>query len=374
MWSSWSYVNGTPMPASPDPDLAVRLAKSVADIYGDAATHVLATVANRLARDIERPGWAERKLLEIARLRDQAQAIVDRLIVLVPRAVERALADAYAAGAADAAADGIRVAAGLGRTRDLAVRALAAETVGLLQGTHGQIVRTALDVYRSVVAEASRLTVTGMETRRRAAQAALDRFATRGVTGFVDSTGRRWQLDSYAEMATRTAVGRAQVAGTLDRFVAAGLDLVIVSDHAEACDACRPWEQKVLSVSGLTPRGTWLEDGRRVAGTVAEARKGGLLHAGCRHSLTAYLVGLAEPERGTADPEGDAARQEQRRLDRGVRQWRLREAVALDDMSRLRAGAKVREWQAALRAQIAKHDVQHQHQHQHQRERIGSTR
>ena len=55
-----------------------------------------------------------------------------------------------------------------------------------------------------------------------AARNALTHFADRGIVPFRDTAGRRWALESYAEMATRTAVGRAQVAGTLDRFVDAG--------------------------------------------------------------------------------------------------------------------------------------------------------
>jgi hypothetical protein len=181
----------------------------------------------------------------------------------------------------------------------------------------------------------------GAQTRRQAAQSALDRFANRGVTGFVDRAGRRWELESYTEMALRTANGRAQVAGTLDRLQAGGIGLVIVSNHPQECPLCRPWEGKVLSITGTVPAGVVLDDGAVVAGSVAQAQVDGLQHANCRHTLTAYVPGLTVAPGHTADPAGDRARQEQRRLERGVRQWRRREAVALDEPAR-RSG--VRPW------------------------------
>lgn len=332
------------MPASPDPDLLLRLAKETAEIYGQAVDDLLAIVARRLARGIDRPGWAEAKLLEQVQLRNEAQAVLERLQVLGPAAIERAVGAGWAAGMADA----VEVSATLApRTNVEAVRALAREAVEQVAGSRLQILRSVDDAYRAVITEASSGVVSGSLTRRQAAQRALDRFADRGVTGLVDRAGRRWGLDTYAEMATRTASGRAQVQGALDRYQAAGRDLVIVSDAPGECALCRPWEGRVLSITGQT------------AGypTVGSATAAGLQHANCRHSLSLFVPGLTRPMGRTADPEGDAARQEQRRLERGVRQWRRREVVALDEGARRQAAARAREWQARLREHVAANDL-----------------
>lgn len=358
------------MPAGADPDLALRVAKAVADVYGEAAARLLAVVARRLARGIDEPGWAERKLLEIVGLRDDARKILDRLDVLGPEAVEASILEAFEVGAA-AAVDELKLDASLApRTNTRAVDVLVRETVTSVRSTHGQILRSVEDVYRTVIAEVSAPgVVTGTETRRQATQRALDRFAARGITGFRDRSGRNWELESYTEMATRTAAGRAQIAGSLDRYVADGRDLVIVSDHTQECELCRPWEGKILSITGATPAGTRV-GGFVVAGTVREAQSAGLQHPNCRHNLAAFVPGLTRPMRGTADPEGDAARQEQRRLERGVRAWKRREAVALDDSARALARAKVREWQTALRSHVDEHGLKRQRQ----REQVGRAR
>ena len=358
------------MPAEPDPDLALRTAKTVADIYGQAVADLLRIVADRLARGIDQPGWAERKLLEVVALRVDAARVVAALTVDGPAAVAAAVEAGWAAGSRTGA---VELGAALGPvTNTAAVEALAAEAVGAAQRVTGGMLRQVDDVWRTVVADTAAQTVTGARTRLSAAQQALNRFADRGLVTFVDGAGRRWPAATYTEMATRTAVGRAQVAGTLDRYVDAGRDLVIVSDAPQECKACRPWEGRVLSISGNTPRGARVAggDGARftVAGSVAEAQRAGLHHPNCRHRLGAFIPGATRRMADTADPDGDRMRQEQRRLERGVRHWKQRAAAALDDPARRAAEAKARQWQARLRGHIDANDLQRRPE----RERLGA--
>lgn len=328
------------MPAQADPDLAMRLAKAVSDLYGDAAARMLRLVAERLARGITEPGWAEAKLLEMVALRTDARRIVAALEAEVPQAVVDALNDAYRTGSSEARRElGVDAV----RTNTRSVTALIDETVSMVTSTHGQILRLADDVYRAVIAETTVPgVVAGVDTRRQAAQRALDRFADGGVRGFTDRAGRRWELESYVEMATRTGSTRAQVAGHLDRYTDDGRDLVIVSDAPQECKACRPWEGRVLSITGATPGYP----------TVADARAAGLHHPNCRHALGAYIPGLTQRMTHTADPEGDRLRQQQRYLERQVRKWKRRQAVAMEPDAERVARAKVREWQAALKAHV----------------------
>jgi hypothetical protein len=188
----------------------------------------------------------------------------------------------------------------------------------------------ALPHAREAALEARTGTIAGRAaTRLRAAQAALDRLAGDGITGFVDTAGRRWQLASYTEMATRTITTQAALNATLDRLADHGIDLVRVTDAPGECVRCRPWEGRVLSVSG------------RTAGypSLVEATAGGLFHPNCRHQVTAYLPGITRPLERTADPAGDQARQRTRALERRVRAWRRREAVALTPEAKVRARA-----------------------------------
>lgn len=344
------------MPAQADPDLALKLAQATADLYGQAVERLLAMVARRLAQGIEQPGWAETKLAQLTVLRNDAQRVVAALEADAPGVVAEAVRRAWEAGQKAATAEvsgGIAVA-----TNTAAVDRLVAEAVQQVTSTHPQILRSTIDVYRQVIQQASGQTVAGAATRRQAAQQALNRFANEGIVGFTDSKGRRWGLDSYTEMACRTTVGRAQVAGTLERFQADGRDLVIVSDAPQECSVCRRWEGRVLSISGTDPKHP----------SLATAQRAGLLHANCRHRLGAYIPGVTKRLTDTADPAGDQARREQRRLERGVRQWKQRAAASLDDDTRRQCERRARDWQARLREHVQANDLKRQPQ----RERLGA--
>jgi len=105
-------------------------------------------------------------------------------------------------------------------------------------------------VYRQAVQAGVSEVLGGQNTRLQAAQHVLDRLVSNGITGYRDAAGRNWSLTSYVEMAVRTGAGQAAVQGHVDALQSAGVDLVKVSDSPRECPKCRPWEGKVLSLSG----------------------------------------------------------------------------------------------------------------------------
>lgn len=352
-----------------DPDQLARIAKTVSDLYGDAVARMLSDVAKRMAAGIDEPGWAERKLLDLVRLRADAETVVAELQRTAGPAVQKAIEESFILGS-KAAASELELTGSLSpRTNSTAVEALARETITKLRGTHGGILRAADDIFRQVTAEVGAAgVVTGTDTRREAAQRALNRYADHGISGFVDGRGRNWEIETYAEMTTRTSSGRAMIDGRLEVYVADGREFVIVSDSPQECKLCRPFEGKGLSISG-NGVGTTV-GGIRIVDTIDGARAAGLQHPNCRHDLRPIIPGLTEKPKGTEDPEGDRLRQEQRRLERGVRQWKRREAVALTDDERAAARAKVREWQGRVKTHVDEHGLKRQRQ----REQLGRAR
>ena len=280
------------MPTSPAAWEAAAVA--LRRIYADAETRLLERIARRLERGIdEDPFWAEQKLQEVRYVQREIEELVTRLERESRREIETAIVEAYEGGALEAARDLAEVVDRPLRevvrvSRLGAVESIVEEAVTQVRSTHLRILRVADDIYRRTIAEATARAATGAMTRREAAQMALNRFADAGITGFIDRAGRRWDIASYAEMATRTATGRAAIQGHIDRLQANGYDLVIVSDSPDECPLCRPWEGRVLSLSGATPGYP----------TLAEAQGSGLFHANCTHSVSAYIPGLTRaPER-----------------------------------------------------------------------------
>lgn len=305
------------------PEEALRLAKTVADIYAEGTTNLLVTIAKAAARGVDRPQWANERLAETLQLRDKAQRVVADMQARGGDAATRVLQEAYSGGRLRSPLD----APGMVAVNQRSVLALAQQTTQALQAASPQILRWTDDVYRRTIAEAAAPgVVTGTLSRRMAAGRAIDRFAAIGVTGFTDRAGRKWALDTYAEMATRTAAGRAHLAGNLDRYTSSGVDLVIVSDSPEECALCREYEGKILSLSGAPPN-TGDTAGFVYMGSLADAVGGGLFHPNCTHRTSAFTPGLTKPLTGTANPAGDRLRQRQRELERRVRESKRRVAA-----------------------------------------------
>jgi hypothetical protein len=55
----------------------------------------------------------------------------------------------------------------------------------------------------------------------------------------------------------------------------------------------------------------------------------------------------------TNQPGTYEATQRQRDIERHIRSWKRRQAAALDDVTKAKAGAKVKQWQAELRRHLA---------------------
>lgn len=394
--------------------VGVDLADTLTTLYADAEYRLVEAIALQLRAGQDAPDWAVRKLHALHILQAYTRRLVARLHADSRGAVEQAVLLAYVRGG-QAALDELarqqlspleRLALGnrvdaLRRLADLVLRRrvrlaaavtlvrhdlpgvdalhrLAFSLAARVQGTHLRILRWADDVYRQVVATASVDVLLGTRTRLQVAQTALDRLVGQGVTGFVDRSGRAWQLASYVEMAARSTTAQAAVQGHLDRLTQAGIDLVIVSDAPQECVLCRAWEGKVLTRAGggahalTAPHAvTGAPTAVHVAGSVVEAVAAGLMHPNCRHSLSAYLPGVTRPPTNTEDPAGDLARQRQRQIERHIRHWKLRAAAALTDDTRAAAQAKVRAWQQEMRTHLAAHPYLRRLRH---REQVGTAR
>ncbi|WP_128977276.1 phage minor capsid protein [Streptomyces roseicoloratus] len=366
------------MPVSPA--MAEDLAREVGALYRDAEGALLELLAQALEADIESPRWAELKLAAIGNLRVAVEAVAEALQTDTDGAVRHALVTAYNRGRQAAVAE--LGALDIGRelvARDTvpnasAVDRLAASLAEDTRPLYTRITRAIVDIYQRIVARVSGTQLlTGM-TRRQASQRALDEFAAAGVTGFVDSAGRRWDMASYAEMAVRSVTARAAIDGHVDALAEIRVGYVIVSDAPLECPLCRPWEGEILTLGPETgPHTVRLEHaiqptGLRAAvrppetvvvhaaGSLVEARAAGLFHPNCRHSLGAYLPGVTTRPPHHATPGTTYAdTQRQRQIERHIRRWKRVQAAAMDDKARRRAGSYVRKWQAAQREHVAAH-------------------
>lgn len=338
------------------PDYAANLTKSLVELFADAETRILALIAQRVAVGLDAPDWQLRQIAEAHRLRGELQKLIRALRDGSQDEIRKAIDAAYTYGAARAgselkaagAAEGIAFGPiNLDALTNVVDQAKAALGSSLLP-----IQSSAQRIYADVVQQTAARMLAGVGTRRQAAAMALQDWARRGVTGFTDSAGRNWSLPTYAEATSRTAAAQALNAGTVDRFVETGHDLGMVSDAPEECRVCRPWEGKIVSLTGQTAPGTYRANGATytVTASLQDAIADGLHHVNCRHREVLYLPGVTRRMTDTADPEGDQLRQKQRAMERRVRQLKREAAVTdeIDPAAGKAARSKLRAYQASF--------------------------
>lgn len=215
-----------------------------------------------------------------------------------------------------------------------------------------RITRLPEDIYRRVVLSAVDQ-VTGGVSPRAAQLAAWRDLMGRGLTGFVDARGARWNLATYVEVAVRAATQRAYLASSVERMGAMGVEFFLVPPHAAPCPMCAPWQGAVLSARGP---GMYRVNGVDVlvAATIEQAREAGLFHPNCLDVLTAFLPGHTVqhpvPEVSQAEKDAYNATQHQRALERAVRAAKSELVSAATPQARSAARANVRRAVANLQA------------------------
>lgn len=169
--------------------------------------------------------------------------------------------------------------------------------------------------------------------RIQAAQAVLDDLGRQGITGYADRAGRNWDLASYAEMATRTAVSNAWDDMQAQAAINSSLDLVRTGTTSTegSCPLCLPWLGRTLSLTGTTEEYP----------TVAEAKAAGWRHPNCRCFWTVigggYLADITTPVPVEEAAVVYEATQRQRALERNVRVAGRRVSAAVTPQARARA-------------------------------------
>jgi minor capsid protein 2 len=358
-----------PPPGSDPADVVEQLARDILALFTEAEARLLADITRRVRTGREVPEWAAQKAAAAREMRLAVERMLTQLRAEAGSAAAEAVLAAWQAGAAaglaqlyDAGAldDGQLVA-----LREVipgmdAAALLAADLTSRLDALHLRVLRWGQDAYQVAVAAAAPAQLLGTGTTRSAQRAAWDRLVSAGVTGFVDRSGRPWNLSSYVEMATRTATGRAWNEGHLARMDQLGVELVTVSNTTDGCALCSVWQGRILARTGTAgPRTVENElTGEpmlvEVAGTVDEARAAGLMHPNCRHTFLPFIPGVTRlDEPAEHDQAAEDEREHLRALERKVRKEKRTEAGAFDDAGRRRAQVRIRELQAEIRDHVA---------------------
>lgn len=326
----------------------------LAQAYRDAEANILRLIAQALEKGAEGTGnYYKAQYSELSKLRHEADAELAEALSKTNQELAGLLA-ANSQGAAAAAVPGVMPPA----INTEAINALTLETAASMASMKSGVLRSVNDTFRKITRVVSTRGIMSGETMKDRLQAALNEYAAKGLTAYTDAAGRQWKIDSYAEMALRTATNRAQNQGRTEQFKTYGINLIRTSQHMGCSDLCLPYQGKILSLDGRTGTVTEVDPATgnnvtvTITATMDNAIANGYHHPNCRHTDTAYIPGTPDPEPVKTDEEEAAAEQAQRYNERQIRAWKRREAVAITPQEKSRASAKVRQWQAQQREHL----------------------
>lgn len=362
-----------------DPSEAAGLPDELINLYTEAELALMAMLAEAIVAGIDTPEWQARQPADMLRFRQQAQLLALQLQSQMPALVEGAVAGAAERGR-EAADEDLKALPKVPPVplatpaRDRKTRAAIYAGQQVLSSVTARIPGAAGELHSQVTTQIIARHSGQTGTRLDAAQQALDILTKRGVTGFKDASGRNWSLTSYIEMKSRTIVNQELRQGHADRLLERGHNLVVVSSHSNPAPVCQPFEGQILSLDGETgtvirPNATGGKAVKvKIKATMREATSAGFGHPNCGHAVTGYVPGASRTFETRPDPEGYAATQKQRAMERAIRDTRKQQAVAVTPQRKRELAARLK----AQRAAIAAHTAQHDLKRRPNRERLGA--
>ncbi|WP_278246169.1 phage minor capsid protein [Clostridium polynesiense] len=106
-----------------------------------------------------------------------------------------------------------------------------------IKNANVSVLRKMDDVYRQTIFKVEMYMSAGTKSLNQAVDMATKDFLDKGINSIIYKDGKRVNIASYAEMALRTASHRATLLGEGKKRDEWGLHLVVVSAHANTCQA-----------------------------------------------------------------------------------------------------------------------------------------
>ena len=202
----------------------------------------------------------------------------------------------------------------------------------MLESTQAAYQATVADVVNRIQVTQSALNVaagevvTGVSAWNTAMHDAVQKMVLNNLTGFVDHGGHHWTPEAYVAMDIRTTMFNTARAAIWERSESYGADLYQVSSHNGARPLCYPWQGKVISRSDWTGEVVDLDGNTVHVYAQSETTYGqaaGIFGVNCRHYPMTFIPGFStlkgHPQSEEANEESYALSQEQRRLERKLR-------------------------------------------------------
>lgn len=204
-------------------------------------------------------------------------------------------------------------------------------------------------VYRDILDQTTAKVLTGVSTGPQALRETARKWANKGIPTITDVTGRKWSVEAYVPMITRTLSNQVSNQMQEARMDEHDIDLIEVSSHMGARPRCAPFQGRIYSRSGAS-------DKYPPFSSTSYGEPAGLFGINCGHVMYPFVEGHSiQRHRPYGKAENDEAyqqSQQQRSLERQIRKAKkeLNMMNAMKDKEGIaQAKSKIRQKQANLR-------------------------
>jgi hypothetical protein len=128
------------------------------------------------------------------------------------------------------------------------------QAANILNLTNQTMVKSAKAIYVDVLNRSVADVVAGHKTPDQAIRRTIGMWAEQGVPALVDKAGKKWGAEGYVRTVVNTTMHNTVHKAQDERFVQYGVTLVEVSSHAGARPLCAPYQGRIYSINGSTPK------------------------------------------------------------------------------------------------------------------------
>lgn len=253
-----------------------QAAETIDSVYIDLEAQLMQNIARHL-RDWDKPidtdRWLMQKLAEIGKLNKENIRIIAQMSGISQTAAERMLFEA-AEEAVKMTEQGFRYMARQGlidpvveadKSKNVkqVMKNLQKQAKDSLNLTNTTMLHKAQEAFKSLVQntaeEALKIlnnntaaAITGAEARQQALRKTIRQFNDKGITGFVDKSGRNWTPEAYINMCMRTTAGSVANEVQTARCEDMGVNLIQIDSHSGARPKCAKDQGKIFSLDNTS--------------------------------------------------------------------------------------------------------------------------
>lgn len=369
-------------------------AETIDSVYIDLEAQLMQNIARHL-RDWDKPidtdRWLMQKLSEIGKLNKENIKIIAQMSGISQTAAERMLFEA-AEEAVKMMEPGFRYMARQGLIDSVVeadksknvkqvMKNLQKQAKDSLNLTNTTMLHKTQEAFKSLIQntaeEALKIlnsntaaAITGAEARQQALRKTIRQFNDKGITGFVDKSGRNWTPEAYINMCMRTTAGSVANEVQTARCEDMGVNLIQIDSHSGARPKCAKDQGKIFSLDNTS--GTTEDlNGRKIRyypwNSSSYGEPDGILGINCGHHKFPFVPGV-NIQRHFPTEDMDANNrlykqtQVQRALERDVRKQK-RECMMFDELEDKDAfeesAVKLKSKEAKLKNYVDKHEHLH---------------